>query len=300
VENFLDSLEGKGSYPINCPSHIVSFSPLLLLPQFFTSFISALVLLYSLKDVFTYNYLDLRNNKRALTAFPAFFVLATAMMITPAMDSAASTSQGNNANFSIPVKDIVQVSAPPTANISVLSISGDGYSLQTATEQSANVLTFTPNNVTVFTIVLNVSSSSGSNYADVTKQSTPLFVQACSNCNFTGSGNLIVSLNINATNSSAQTGSVWDPLTGMLPLKVQNLALSFVDLMIILSGFGFAFLALGIGFRSKVLYLGLALLFILGIVEFGLIVMFGIIAAYLVSFALINVFSKHRFWRSKR
>ncbi len=105
---------------------------------------------------------------------------------------------------------------------------------------------------------------------------------------------------MNATDSTAKTGSVWDPLTDMLPLKVQKLSLNFLDVMIILSAFGFAFLALGIGFKSNVFYLGLAMFFILGIIEFGLIVMFVVIGGYLVSFALIYVFWKLGFWRSKK
>jgi hypothetical protein len=263
------------------------------------------VLLYSLKYGFTTGPTDVKKTRGNIGTTAAVFVAIVTFLLASALVSVPTESNAlsrgiNSADISMQTNQILQVSVPISSNITVLSISGEGYSVQSMKETSSNVLTFTPNNATLFTLVLNVTSRSSSNFAYVTKQSSPVFVQACSNCNFTGSGNLLVSLNVNATSSSIQSGSVWDPLTGMLPLKVQNFALNFLDVMVILAGFGFAILALGIGFRSKVVYLGLAILFILGLIEFGLIVMFSLIGGYFVSFALINIFWKHRSWRSRK
>jgi hypothetical protein len=204
----------------------------------------------------------------------------------------------NSVTVSVPVNQQVYVTAPYSSNFTILSVIGQGYSLQSTRQYTSNVLTFTPRNDTRFTILVNVSSS-GSNYASVTKQVSPGNVPACSNCNFTGQGSIVIQLNVNGTREASQ-GSSWDPLFGMLPLRLQGFSLTFNAVIETIAVFGFLFLGLGIAIRSKIAYLGIAILFIIGAIMLGLLVMLGMIGTYLFGFAMINLFWKYKSWKQKK
>jgi hypothetical protein len=213
-------------------------------------------------------------------------------------DNGASSAV-NSVNVSVPVNQQVDINAPYSSNFTVLSVTGQGYSLLTTREYNSNILEFTPANDTHFTILVNVSSV-GPVYAYVTKQASPVYVAACNNnCNFTGRGSVLIQLNVNATQETTQ-GNSWDPLFGMLPLHLQGFSITFNAVIETIAGLGFLFLGLGIAFRSKVAYLGVAILFIVGAIELGLLVLFGIIGAYLLGFAVINLVWRYRSWKGKR
>ena len=212
----------------------------------------------------------------------------------------ASSSVGsvNSVTLSVPVNQDVYVTAPYSSNFTILSVIGQGYSLQTSRGFNSNTLTFTPTNATHFLVIVNASSS-GANYAYVTKQASPVNLPACNNCNFTGQGSVIVQLNINATAGTAQ-GNSWDPLFGMLPLRLQGFSVSFSEIIVTMAILGFLFLGLGIVFHSKVAYLGVAVLFIVGAITLGLLVLLGVIGLYLLGFAAINIVWRYRSWKGRK
>jgi hypothetical protein len=209
-----------------------------------------------------------------------------------------ATTSPDSVTLNIPTYQTVYVTAPSTSNITVVSVTGQNYSLQSNRQFNSNILSFTPSNSGRYTILLNVSSL-GANFAYVAKQATPVNVAACNNCNFTGQGNLLILLNVNSTSGTAQ-GSSWDPLFGMLPLRLQGFSVSFYDVIGTIAVFGFVFLGLGIAFRSKVAYLGIAILFIIGAIILGLFVLLGIVGLYLLGFALINIVWKYKTWRGRK
>lgn len=213
------------------------------------------------------------------------------------LPSSATTT--NHVDVTIPVNYGVNIEIPMSSNFSVMSVTGQGYALQTLKGLDSNVLVFTPTNATVFSIMVNVSST-GQNYAYVTKESAASLVPACDNCNFTGVGNLIVDVTVNATGSSAGANSTWDPLVGLLPVKVQSFSVSFAQILETLAILGFAFLGLGIAFHSRVAYLGVVVLFIDGVITLGILVVLGIISAYLLGFAIVNVVWKFKTWKTRR
>jgi hypothetical protein len=232
-------------------------------------------------------------------------VLAVSLLIFLALGSvygahAGASSPFNSVSISLPINQQININAPYSSNFTILSVIGQGYDLQTTREYNSNVLTFTPTNNTQFRVIVNVSSS-GSNYAYVTKEASPIFAPACgsNNCNFTGQGNIIVELDVNATQETAQGGS-WNPLFGMLPFRLQGFSISFDNVIETIAGIGFLFLGLGIAFRSKITYLGVAILFIVGAIMFGLLVPFGMIGLYLLGFAVINLVWKYKTWKGKR
>jgi hypothetical protein len=198
----------------------------------------------------------------------------------------------------VPVGNEVFVSAPESTNFTILSVTGQGYTIQTSKGPNTSVLMFDPSNATMYSLIINMTSL-GPNYGYVTKQANPVNIEACANCNFTGSGNLIIQVNINATNANTANSLTWGPLFGMLPIKLQGFSVSFLTILETFAVAGFIILGLGIAFRSKVSYLGLAMLFIIGAITFGLLVVLGIIALYLTGFAIINLVWRFKSWKSK-
>lgn len=214
------------------------------------------------------------------------------VILTPAiavLNSSAAQQPTNTVNVSVPVGNYVAISAPMLSKFTVVSLSGgQGYQLKTIQQLSENILQFTPSNASDYSLVVNVSSA-GQNYAYVTEQSSPVDIPACNSCNFTGTGNILVDLTVNATSVPAAVGVAWNPVFGLLPLRLQIFSLSFLNVIEIVAAFGFLFLALGITFRSRISYLGIAILFIAGAVTFGLLIPLAVIALYLVGFALVNI-----------
>ena len=212
--------------------------------------------------------------------------------------SSSDTGTTNSVSLSVPVNEQIYVTAPYSSNFTILSVTGQGYSLTTAREFDSNILTFIPQNTSKLSVLLNVTSS-GAMYAYVTKEASPVNLPACNNCNFTGQGSVLVQLNINATSGTSQVNS-WDPLFGMLPVRLQGFSLSFEDVIATMAIFGSLFLGLGIAFRSKVSYLGVAVLFIVGAITIGLLVLLGVIGLYLLGFSLINIVWRYRSWRGRK
>ena len=212
--------------------------------------------------------------------------------------SSSETGTTNSVSLSVPVNEQVYVTAPSSSNFTILSVTGQGYSLTTAREFNSNILTFIPQNATKLSILLNVTSP-GATYAYVTKEASPVNLPACNNCNFTGQGNVLVQVNINATSGTPQANS-WDPLFGMLPVRLQGFSVSFEDVIATMAILGVLFLGLGIAFRSKVSYLGIAVLFIVGAITLGLLVLLGVIGIYLFGFALINIVWRYRSWKERK
>jgi hypothetical protein len=258
------------------------------------------VLLYSLKRPLTKGYLDVGTLARK---FSRRFVSASLIIIFVAAASfgilPSDASATNQVSVSLPVNYGVNINVPATSNFSILAVTGQGYALETLHSVDSNILSFTPTNATLFSIEVNVSST-GQNYAYVTKESADSLVPACTNCNFTGEGNLVLNIMVNATGSTGQGNSSWDPLVGLLPVKIQSFSFSFVEILETLAILGFAFLGLGIAFHSRVAYLGIVVLFIDGLITLGILVVLGIISAYLLGFAIINIVWKARTWKSRR
>lgn len=212
--------------------------------------------------------------------------------------SSSGTGSTNSVSLSVPVNEQIYVTAPYSSNFTILSVTGQGYSLTTAREFDSNMLTFVPQNATKLSVLLNVSAP-GDTFAYVTREASPVNLPACNNCNFTGQGSVLVQLNINATSGASQSNS-WDPLFGMLPVRLQGFSVTFEDVLVTMAIFGFLFLGLGIAFRSKVAYLGIAVLFIACTITLGLLVLLGVIGLYLFGFALINIVWRYRSWRGRK
>jgi hypothetical protein len=236
---------------------------------------------------------------RSLLLASSVIVFATLSLAGATAMSSSGTQAANTVAITIPVNQGVVVSSPLTSNFTVLSASGQGYTLQTEAGLTTNVLTFTPTNATQFSILVNVTAN-GPNYAYVMKQSdAALEVPACSQCNFTSNGSVLLRLNINATSNPASSGTSWDPLFGMLPLRLHSVSLSFFDVLAIMMTLGSVFLAIGVVAKSKVAYLGVVILFLVGAVEFGLLVMLGLVGIYLLSFSALSLYWRYRSWRTK-
>jgi hypothetical protein len=246
----------------------------------------------------------LRKSKIAIGCITFTF---TALLFSPSVFASSTTT--TSVSVSVPVGNSVSVTSPGSSNLTIRSITGNGhYSLETMQEGNTTILTFIPTNATQFLLVINVSSSSGSpNYANVAVQnSTSASVvpnQNTSIRNVTGSGNLIIDLKINAlsASSSGSDSSIsWNPLFGMLPVKLQPPSLSLAQVIEVIAGIGAFFLALGIAFKSKVSYLGVLILIIVGIATVGILVLLSVLGAYLLSFGLVNLAWKLKLMKHKK
>lgn len=205
--------------------------------------------------------------------------------------SYASSQASDTVLVPVSLNQQVYLDSPISTNFTILSVTGSqAYSIQTQPQNGLNQLTFTPKNGTFFSLVINASSF-GANYVDVTKGGSPF---STFSKNFTGQGNLIVNINVNVTSSGSNANYAWDPLVGMLPLKIQSFSLSFIAVIEIFSLLGVLFLSLGIVFHSKVSYLGLAILFIAGAITLGILVLLSIIGIYLFGFATVNLVWRFR------
>ena len=189
----------------------------------------------------------------------------------------------------------VKVTSPLNSSINLLSVSGGMYHASLSNNLGTTEFSFTPTNDSLYKVTLriNSNSSNSSNFAYFAKQGNLQDIQVK---NLTISGNVVIYLTINST-GPVQTANNWSPLFGLTGFSPQIPSLNFASSIAIVSGLGMLLIALGLIFRSKISYLGLVLLFFTGALVLGLLFVFGIIAAYVLSFALLNLTWR---FRSKR
>ncbi len=183
-----------------------------------------------------------------------------------------------------PPQQYVKVISPESANVSVVSVSGGLYQLALSNGLGTTELQFSPVNSTVYSLVLRIASN-GSNYAYVEKQGSPFDTPLR---NFSSYGSILLSLTINSSGPISVSSGNWDPLFGMTGLHIQAPSLNFDSGIIIVSALGIFLIALGLLFHSRISYLGVFFLLFMGAVVLGLLVVLGIIVAYVASFALFN------------
>lgn len=208
--------------------------------------------------------------------------------------SAQSNSISSNVPVTVPSGEFVRVYTPSGTNISLSSINGGYYQIANSVEGSLNVFQFVPSNSSMYTVILSITSNTSS-YAYILTQPEEYIAPIK---NITDSGNLLLTLSVNSTAAPASNG-VWDPLFGLTGLKLQSVSFSFDNAIELLLALGFLIMALGLVFHSKISYLGAILLFFGAAMVLGFLVLFGLIIAYVVSFAAIAIVWRIRSRRIK-
>ncbi|MHB1908237.1 MAG: hypothetical protein ACYCQJ_05115 [Nitrososphaerales archaeon] len=223
-------------------------------------------------------------------------LLCFSLLLTLLFLSFASSASADSVTVSVTPDQAVYFSAPASSNFTVLSITGNqGYLIQTTPGIQSNQLTFTPTNGTYFSIIVNVSSFAN-NYVNISRQGSAL---STFSKNFTGYGNLIVQVIVNVSSSGVSPAFTWDPLVGILPLKLASFSFNFLTVMESLALIGAFFLALGIVLHSRLSYFGLAILFLAGAITLGILLVLGIVGFYLFGFAVVNVVWRFKSWKRR-
>ena len=223
-------------------------------------------------------------------------LLCFSLLVTLFFFSFASSATTDSVTVPVTPNQSVYLDSPASSNFTILSISGNqGYLIQTTPGSEVNQLTFTPTNGTYFSIMVNVSSF-GNNYVSISRQGSSF---STFSKNFTGYGNLIVQVIVNVSSSASSPAFTWDPLVGILPLKLESFSFNFLTIMESLALIGAFFLALGMVLHSRLSYFGLAILFLAGAITLGILLVLGIVGLYLFGFAVVNIVWRFKTWKGR-
>ena len=188
-------------------------------------------------------------------------------------------------NVSLASTQMLRVTTAASSNVSLLSVVGGQYDLGLYSSGGKNILLFTPLQNANYSLVLNVSSFN-QNYALLGKIGTPADTWTR---NLTGTGNLIVHLIVSVVSPPISTqNSGWNPLFGFTGINLGGITLDSTEVLTIFALFSVALIALGTKYSQKLLYAGIFFLGLLGMIEFGILVVALIIGIYVAGFAVIR------------
>ncbi len=180
---------------------------------------------------------------------------------------------------------VLRVTTTASSNISLLSVIGGQYDLGLYTSGGKNILLFTPLQNANYSLVLNVSSFN-QNYATLGKIGTP---SEAWTRNITSVGNLIVHIDVAVVSPPVSTqNSGWNPLFGFTGISLGGITLDATEVLVIFALFSVALVAIGTKYSQKLLYGGIFLLALLGMIEFGILVVALVIGIYVAGFAVIR------------
>lgn len=207
-------------------------------------------------------------------AFPSGFVSA---------QSAPAQTASEDLQVSIPAFQYVTVAFAASANVSVVSVSGGVYTITVSNANSTNSIRFTPMNYSIYHLVLN-SASAGANFAYVSKQGA-IYDTAVSN--FSAYGGIIIHLTVNST-VQGQGGTPTTPASGGgASTPFNQMTLEVMGALAVTAGV--YLLVLAVRYRPELSIGGLALITVGGMEFLGPLLVLGLLAAYLLSFATISL-----------
>jgi hypothetical protein len=180
----------------------------------------------------------------------------------------------------------VLVSVPASSNITLLSVHGGQYSVGVSQVLRGEELTFSPDSSNgTYSMMVNVSSPSTTSI--LIMESNGVLQTLVKNV--TSSGNMLLNISITVS-PQITTGSEWNPLSGFigLGLKFGGLNLDTTDVMAIFLVLSVSIIGLGIRFSQKMLFFGLALLSLLGIVAVGVLGVGLVLGGYVLSFFAVR------------
>jgi hypothetical protein len=187
-------------------------------------------------------------------------------------------------NVNLTYGQILRIEAPSTSNVTIISLSGGQYDIGLYSSDGKNDLLFTPAQIANYTLVVDVSSNT-SNYANISEIGTPS--TAWTN-NITGTGDLILNLDVIVVEQPVSPASNWNPLFGFTGISLGGVTLDTTDFLAIFAIFSIALMMIGIKRSQKLLYTGLFFLSIIGMIVVGILVVAAIIGSYLAGFVVIK------------
>jgi hypothetical protein len=179
---------------------------------------------------------------------------------------------------------ILRVLTPSTSNITILSLSGGQYDIGLYTSGTKNDVLFTPAQIENYTLVLNVSSTAA-NSAGFSLLGTP---QTTWVKNVTGTGNLILHINVQVLPQPVSQSSGWNPLFGFTGISLGGITLDATEVVVIFALFSASLIIIGMKRSHKLLYIGLFFLSLIGMIELGILVVGVIIGSYVAGFLIIK------------
>jgi hypothetical protein len=222
---------------------------------------------------------------------------------SPSASASISTLSNSPLNITLTSNEMLRVLSPASANISLVSVVGGEYSLSVSPLNSSKSLVFLPldqakNETSHYSMIVNVSSTAGAqNFAFVSAPplssgiSSP---QSSFEKNITGTGNIVLTIDLSVVpqeqtrNSGSSLG--WNPLFGFTGFTLGGVSFSATDFLAAIAVAAICFVALGVKYNQKLLYLGLSVLGVVGLIAVGIFLVGAAVAIYLAGFLLVRLY----------